>query len=123
MAAPTKELLTHFDRLHVEHVGERAVIQGAKDAKLLAGLCASHGPERVKELMALFFTVEDEWIANTGYTVGVFVSQCGKLIARDRKSAIQKPQQRGDWRFECRELHGGRCSNVHFHEAMKERAS
>lgn len=35
----------------------------------------------------------------------------------------EKPRQLGDWRFECASLHGGRCSNVHFHEAMKERAS
>lgn len=25
----------------------------------------------------------------------------------------------GDWKLECQALHGGRCSNVFFHEAMK----
>lgn len=84
---PTKELLAYFDALHAEHLGERAVIQGGKDAKLLAGLCASHGPARVKELMALFFESDDEFIQSAGYTVGVFVSQCGKLIARQRLGA------------------------------------
>lgn len=24
-----------------------------------------------------------------------------------------------DWRAECAEIHGGRCTNVHFHEAQK----
>ena len=118
--APTRELLTHFDALHVEHLGERAVIQGAKDAKLLAGLCASHGPDRVKELMALFFASDDEFIQQAGFTVGVFVSQCGKLIARHRRVKVP---QRGEWRFECQRLHQGRCTNVTFHEALKEQAS
>lgn len=84
--APTRELLTYFDALHLDHLGERAVINGGKDAKLLAGLCQSHGPERIKELMRLFFESDDEWIQQAGYTVGMFHSQAGKLIARQRKA-------------------------------------
>jgi hypothetical protein len=34
-----------------------------------------------------------------------------------------RQRQLGDWRFECQALHGGRCTNVHFHEAMKERSA
>lgn len=87
MAYPTRELLTHFDRKHVELTGERAVIIGGKDAKLLVGLCASHGPARVIELIDLFFASDDPWLVEAGYTVAVFVSQCGKLIARQRLAA------------------------------------
>jgi hypothetical protein len=83
---PTRELLAHFDWLHVHYMGERAVIRGGKDAKLLASLSASHGPARVMELMDLFFEVgrDDDFIASAGFSVGVFVSQCAKLIARQR---------------------------------------
>lgn len=38
-----------------------------------------------------------------------------------------RERQYGDWRFECKALHGGRCENIHFHTARmaddKERAS
>lgn len=108
MAQPTRELLTHFDGLHLQRLGERAVIQGGKDAKLLASLSASHGPERVKELMTLFFQCDDDFVLNAGYTVGVFISQAGKLIARDRLSK-PKPSQDADWFEQCQQLHAGAC--------------
>lgn len=84
--APTRELLSYFDALHVEHLGERAVINGGKDAKLLAGLCHSHGAERVKELMGLFFASEDEFLTRVGYTVGMFHSRMAGLISQQRKA-------------------------------------
>lgn len=111
-SAPTRELLSYFDALHVSRFGERAVIQGGKDAKLIAGLATSHGAERVKELMAVFFQVRDPFVAQAGYTVGVFVSQAGKLIARYPK-AQQRPSE--DWWDECKRLHKGTCESRYQH--------
>lgn len=120
--APTRELLSYFDALHLEHLGERAVITGAKDAKILADLFHSHGLDRVKELMALFFQTDSEFVREAGYTVGVFRSQMPRLIVKSRQFR-PKIVATKDWRDECDALHGGRCTNVFFHEAMKERVS
>ena len=119
-AAPTRELLAHFDALHVEFVGERAVFSGAKDAKIVAELFHSHGAERVKALMRKFFETDSEFVAEVGYSVGVFRSQMARLMAADRKRPA-KPHlvSARDWADECRVMHGGRCTNVHFHEAKK----
>jgi hypothetical protein len=84
-AAPTRELLTEFDRLHREHVGHPAVISGAKDAALIARLWRSHGEATVRGLMADFFRSPDPWIREHGYTVGMLVSQAAKLLARRAK--------------------------------------
>lgn len=86
-SAPTRELLTAFDQLHENRFGHRAVIQGGKDAKLLAGLCQSHGAEVVHALIQDFFASKDRFILDAGFTVGVFVSQAGKLLARRVRSA------------------------------------
>lgn len=36
---------------------------------------------------------------------------------RDMRPRLVKSAR--DWREECAELHEGRCSNIHFHEALK----
>lgn len=95
--APTRALLTEFDRLHRDTLGVPAVIQGGKDARLIAGLWRSHGDELTRALMADFFATDDEFIQNAGYSVGVFVSQAAKLIAkrqRARLPAVRDPRRR-----------------------------
>lgn len=80
--APTKALLTLFDTLHQQKLGIRAVISGDKDAALLARLCRTHGPDEVRALIGEFFRSCDPFIGKAGYTVGVFMSQAGKLLAQ-----------------------------------------
>jgi hypothetical protein len=116
--APTRALLQHFDQRHQEVLGVRAVIQGGKDAKLLSRLWQSHGEMLVRELIDAFFASDDPWIRQNGYTVGMFISQAGKLIAR-RARFRPKVIATMDWRDECELIHAGRCTNVHFHEAKK----
>lgn len=86
MKAPTRDLMAHFDALHVEFLDERAVIQGGKDGKLLSTLCQTHAPERIKELMRCYFESDDEFIQSAGYSIGLFVSQMPKLMAQQRKA-------------------------------------
>jgi hypothetical protein len=85
-------LLRHFDALHTDLLGERAVIRGGKDAKLLAGLCETHSPERIKELMELFFQMPDAFVQENGYSVGMFISQVPKLIARSKVDRLPKAE-------------------------------
>lgn len=109
---PTRHLLETFDKLHRARLGVPAVIHGGKDAKLIAGIWKSHGDELVLGLMADFFASDDRFIRQNGYSIGMFVSQCPKLIARRPRRPVT------DWRDECQRLHGGRCTNRTFHEAQ-----
>jgi hypothetical protein len=84
--APTRELLEMFDKWHVQVLGVKAVIHSGKDAKLIAGLWRSHGLGMVTDLMQDFFQSDDAFIRSNGYTVGMFVSQAGKLIARRQQA-------------------------------------
>jgi hypothetical protein len=117
-AAPTKDLLKYFDDLHRHHVGVAAVIQGGKDAKLIAGLWRSHGDALVRDLMQDFFLSNDRFIQDAGYSVGVFVSQAAKLIARRARA----PKQAVSWIDECDRLHSGSCASAaaHFHRKDRE---
>jgi len=108
--APTKALLKAFDVLHQAKTGERAVIRPGKDAKLVAALCRTHGPERVRTLMEAFFASSDPFIQQAGYTVGVFHSQAGKLIAQARAPTRAEPVYSMDWWEECKAKHGGACN-------------
>lgn len=78
---PTRDLLTEFDRLHRAHLQTPAVILNGKDAAQIARLYRTHG-ELVRTIMAEFFASDDPFIRQAGYTVGVFCSQAGKLLAR-----------------------------------------
>jgi uncharacterized protein YdaU (DUF1376 family) len=88
--APTRALMTEFDRLHRERVGHAAVFNGAKDGRLLKALCGSHGEALVRELIAAYFASTDEFIRGAGYTIGVFHSQFAKLLAQ-RKAPSRSP--------------------------------
>lgn len=103
--APTRDLLATFDALHQQHLGVRAVIRPGKDGTLIAALWRSHG-ELVEPLMRDFFASDDPFILQAGFTVGVFISQAGKLLAR---RVLKQRQEHEDWHDECQRLHGGTC--------------
>jgi hypothetical protein len=79
--APTRELLTLFDTLHRDLFGVPAAITPGKDAVLLVRLWRSHGEQLTCDLMRDFFATTDRFIQQAGYTVPLFISQVGKLIA------------------------------------------
>lgn len=117
MTQPTRELLTYFDDLHRYYRGERAVIRGGKDAKLVGELCRTHGELRVKQLMCHFFTEPDRFIRENGYTVGLFVSQAAKLMAR-HPVAREAPEV--DWWDDCKAKHDGACGSRRVHATRCE---
>ena len=121
-AAPTHALLVEFDRLHRLHIGYPAVIRAGKDAKLLAGLWRSHGEALVLALMEDLFTSRDPFIQQNGYTVGMLLSQAGKLLAR--RAASHRPRYEESWYAECAELHDSTCTGITGHTArMKGKAT
>lgn len=74
-------MLTRFDQeFQKKFNGESAPIVWAKDTAIMKRLVDQRGVEKVEELIVAFFESEDPFIANSGYTVGAFQSQIGKLI-------------------------------------------
>jgi hypothetical protein len=101
VAAPTGKLLTLFNDLHRERVGTNAAIAGAKDATLLKRIWEQQerNTELVERLMRAFFESRDPFIVRAGFTVGVFASQFGKLLAVG--AGVAKPSVRPEVRELC----------------------
>ena len=112
--APTRDLLALFDDHHQRKFSTKAAITAGKDAKLIAQLWVDRqgDPVTVPMLIAAFFASADPWIPQAGYTVGVLVSQVGKLIPIAAK-ANRAPEV--DWFEECKRLHENRCNGRHMH--------
>lgn len=115
--APTRDLLKYFDDLHLQRVGVRAYIKPGKDAKLLASLWKSHGNDLVRDLIADFFESPDAFVRENGYSVGMFISQVPKLIARRARLVSNaarmchpQPEPEVDWFDECKRIHGNKCN-------------
>lgn len=82
MAHSIKALLSHYDAAFEQKFGARYPGFTAKDAALAKQLLALYTLEQLTGWVDQFFALEDEWIAQTGYTFGVFKSQLGKVIAQ-----------------------------------------
>ncbi len=123
MAAPTRELLKAFDILHQTTLGVRAVINGARDGKILARLWSSHG-EMVDALMQDYFNSRDAFIERQGYSVPYFAAQFPRLLAtrvRADQRAEHAARPSGDWVTECIRLHQATCSHRFTHAARMAR--
>lgn len=76
--------------------GEKPLIRGGKDGKLLKEIVGLYGIEKTKNLLREFFDSEDEFIQQTGYTIGVFYGQVNKLlIVLSGKKPVQKSKTSG----------------------------
>ncbi len=116
--APTRELLTRFDDRHFERFGTRVGFNGAKDSKRMADLWRQRqgDPVTVEMLIDAFFQSRDKFILEAGFTVGVFISQIGKLVTRVPRETAPTEH----WEDECKRLHGGTCGNPSFHWAKRD---
>lgn len=76
-----KVIIDYYHGKFVGKFGEKPVISGKKDGAIIKGLLGTYGQEKLKGLIDLFFESTDQFIVDSGYTVGVFASQVNKLIA------------------------------------------
>lgn len=63
-----------------------------------------------------------QWTKDKGAFVPHAATWLNQRRFEDQRPTAMEPRLRkpiADWRDECLTLHGGRCENVHFHEAMK----
>lgn len=89
--APTGSLLQHFNAAHVARFGSKASITRGKDATLLTNLWRQRqgDPVGVELLIDAFFQTSDPFVLRSGFTVGVFVSQVGRLIQIAMKALVR----------------------------------
>jgi hypothetical protein len=94
-APPTSQNQTLLDVYHDAFVhrfgGIKPNINGAKDGKLLKVLSDSQGEATVRQLLGWFFRIRDPFIAQSGFTVGVFYACFNKLLITYRP-----PEPTGD---------------------------
>lgn len=94
-------LVRLFNALHVEKFGMPAAIKGAKDGGIIKALLQQREEGDIASLMRAFFVSPDPFIRQAGYTIGVFQSQIGKLIAQAGPRLVPVPEKP----FEETELH------------------
>lgn len=71
-----------------EHVGTRYPFNGGKDAKILKELREIYSDEDLQIFMVAFFEIEDGFIEDSGYGLGVFRGCLPKVI-----QFVQRQQQ------------------------------
>ena len=80
--------------------GEPPPIQWGRDGKLVKGLLAQYGLERLVELLARFFQSEDAWVRKRGYALSCFPALLPTLLmeAEGAHEARRPRRQRRLWR-------------------------
>ncbi len=116
-AAPTRQLLTAFDALHKQQFGERALISGARDAKLISELWKSY-PDLIEPLMAEFFRERDPWVMGTmGMTVKGFQYRFAALLAKHAPRLRQATAE--SWQDECARVCKVPCPTAYIHDLRR----
>lgn len=92
MPNPIKDLASFYDARYQERIGARYPFNNGKDAKILKDLRELYSDEDLHMFMTTFFQMEDGFIEESGYGLGVFrgclpkviqyVQQNGRLKAR-----------------------------------------
>jgi len=75
----TKIFLTFYADQFKQEFGTDPVIEWGKDGKIIKGLLKFIPLENLKDLLNRFFSSQDKFIQQSGYTIGVFKSQLNKL--------------------------------------------
>jgi hypothetical protein len=63
------------------HAGAKYPFAGGKDGKTIKDLRAIYSDDDLRTYMAAFFEIEDDFIQNSGYSLGVFRGCLPKVIA------------------------------------------
>jgi hypothetical protein len=80
--APTvgvRELLSYFAQCHERHTGAPYLINYGKDSAIFKAMLPVYGPDKMMELINVFFQSKDDFVLRAGFTVGVLRGQINKL--------------------------------------------
>lgn len=85
-----KILIDHYYNLFQSKFDEKPNINGAKDGALFKDLLKKYDEDKIKALLIAFFEIDDKFIQQSGYTVGVFANQVNRLLTWARTPINQK---------------------------------
>lgn len=84
MSGPIHTILGHFRQKHTEVTGHEYLVTWGKDNKIIKDMCNTYPWEKITQMIDLFFeqAKKDEFLQNSGLSIGVFRSQVPKLILK-----------------------------------------
>jgi len=77
--SPHKQVIEHYHNKFLSIFGEKPLIDGGKDGNIIKKLLQNCSADRLIELLDKFFELDDPFIRESGYTIGVFKTQINKL--------------------------------------------
>ena len=83
-----QRFLGAYQELFQQHSaqGELPPMAWGRDGKLVKGLLAQYGYERLRELLARFFASEDAWVRKRGYALACFPTLLPTLLMQDGRT-------------------------------------
>lgn len=96
----TRAFLTYFGDLWTQKVGNGKTYPCAfgKEGEIIKDLLKIYSFEELSALARRFFELDDDWLRDKGYTIGIFKTQLPKLIAgkKGKKSQYEKAMDFAD---------------------------
>jgi hypothetical protein len=86
-------LVRYWCDTYEQHVGAKYPFQGGKDGKTIKWLREMYEDDDIQQFMTGFFEIEDDFIQNSGYSLGVFRGTLPKVIQfvkRDKQQPKSK---------------------------------
>jgi len=78
--SPHRKFMDSYSEGFKAKFGKKPLIEGKKDGALVKKLLEEFSVEELESFLNKFFTSEDSFVLQSGYTIGVFKSQINKLI-------------------------------------------
>ncbi len=97
VAHPIRDVLAYFDVTYQQYVGTRYPINRGKDSKLVKDLLAIYSEPQLRTFIAAFFEMDDPFIVDSGYSIGVFRGCLPKVIAAVNRATKRTQQGPSVW--------------------------
>jgi hypothetical protein len=81
---PVGEILALYAELFLARFGAKPVITKGKDPGIVQRLVASHGSSLVAQCLHAYFELDDPFVSNAGFSIGVFASRFNALLVTVR---------------------------------------
>lgn len=115
--SPHNQIIRFWCDEYERRVGAKYPFQGGKDGKTVKWLLELYSDDDVRAFMAAFFDLEDDFIQNSGFGLGVFRGCLPKVIQ------YVKRKPKADIRGHCPPCRtNAECLARIFADARKERA-
>jgi hypothetical protein len=91
--SPHNVLIRFWCDEYEKRIGTKYPFNGGKDAKTIQWLRGLYSDEDIRGFICAFFEIEDEFIQNSGYSLGVFRGCLPKVIQFVNRGQQQAPKK------------------------------